>query len=135
MGTRYDLKIEKALHRQHRYLLVALLARDISETQRMELMSRINRLPFLWTVACGATSLYAEKFLPIDTVNEALQNLQVAFAGVKGATWYSALDQSKALSFTFPYQLYDSAARTWKFEKASTLAKFENLLLQIREAG
>lgn len=135
MGTRYDFKIERALHRQHRYILVALLATALTDNQRMEFMSRIHRLPFLWLEACGRSNYYAQLFLPVDVVNEALQFLQVTFLGLGKNLWYSTLDQAKALSYTFSYQLFDSENKVWKFEKNSLLNRFENLMLEIRKAG
>ena len=135
MGTRYDVRTEKALHRQHRYVLFSVMAKNLDYLRRAELMSRIDGLPFIWAEASGPTDYYAELFLPVDTVNEGLQFLQTALAPGKGDLWYSVLDQSKALSFTFSYQLYDSLKKGWTFDKVSLLAKFEKLLLEIEKAG
>lgn len=134
MGTRYDFKAEKALHRQHRYMLIAILGRGLSQLQRMELATMIHKLPFGWAEASSGTSYYAELFLPVDAINEALQFLRGAVANAKEGLWYSVLDQSKALSFTFSYKLYDAEKKAWAFNKAELLDKFDNLLLEIGRA-
>jgi hypothetical protein len=134
MGTRYDFKAEKALHRQHRYMLMAMLGRNLTQLQRMNLATKVHKLPFLWAEAGSETNYYAELFLPVDAINEALQFLEEAVAGAKENLWYSVLDQSKALSFTFSFKLYDKENKAWIFKKAELLERFDNLLLEIRRA-
>lgn len=134
MGTRYDFKAEKALHRQHRYMLMSLMGNDLSQQQKMELATKIHKLPFLWAEAVSEKSYYAELFLPVDAINEALQYLYGAVSVARENLWFSFLDQSKALSFTFSYRMFDAEKRAWNFDKTALLSKFDNLLLEIGRA-
>jgi DNA-binding Lrp family transcriptional regulator len=134
MGTRYDFKVEKALHRQHRYMLMALMGFGLSQQQRMELATKVHKVPFLWAEAVSETNYYAELFLPVDAINEALQYLYGAVSVAKENLWYSFLDQSKALSFTFSYRMFDAEKRAWTFDKEALLNKFDNLLIEIGRA-
>jgi DNA-binding Lrp family transcriptional regulator len=132
MGTRYDYKIDKALHRKHKYLRVDILVRDLTQNERVELMSKLNRLPFLWGEAVGA-SYYAQLAFPLDFVTEAMQYLEGVLAPLKAKSRYFIMDQTSALGFTFSHMLYDPEKKAWKFDEANLIPRFENLLMKIRE--
>ena len=53
MGTRYDPTSEKAQHRQHRYVVVPILVHGVSDAERLNLMSEMNKVPFIWSEAAG----------------------------------------------------------------------------------
>jgi len=130
MGTRYDFKLEKALHRKHRYFQVDLLAEDLSETERMELMSKTNSLPFLWA-EMGGRNYWAQLAFPVDNMVEAYQYLTNAMKPIKNRARLIAMDQTNALSFTISYRLFDERRKVWTFDQAGVLSKFEDLLLKI----
>ncbi len=132
MGTRYDYRIEKALHRQHRYLVVELLVRNVSNYEMLTLRQRISHLPFLWGEAAGRN--YAAEFaFPVDSIVESLQYLEDAVAGVRDRTQVFTVDQTNAMAFSVAYKLFDSQSKTWTFNRPELISKFENLLLRIKE--
>jgi len=131
MGTRYDYKIEKALNRKHRYLEMVLLVKDIDEKERMNLISRMNPLPFLWFEAVG-NNYFADLQFPVDSITEALEYLESVLRPFKGRYSYHTIDVTNALTFTISYQLYDESERRWNFNSEELLARFESLLLKIK---
>jgi len=132
MGTRYDYKLEKALHRKHRYLAVDLLVANISEYERMELMAKTNGVPFLWGEACGK-HYFAEFAFPVDTITEAFQHLESIIAPVRERATYYVMDITNALSFTICSQLYDQGEKRWMFNNPELASRFDNLILKIKE--
>lgn len=134
MGTRYDFKADKALHRRHRYITVDLLAEDLSEVERMELMARTNALPFLWAEV-GGKSYWAQFAFPVDNIVEAYQYLANAIKPINGRARIFVMDQTNALSFTISYKLFDERKKEWKFDPESLLMRFEDLLLKIRQGS
>jgi len=135
MGTRYDFKLEKALHRVHRYFAIDMLAEDLTEMERMELMAKSNALPFLWAEA-GGRNYWAQFVFPLDNVVEAYQYLTNAVKPVKDRVRLVVMDQTNALTFNISYKLFDETKKVWAFEHEELLRKFEDLILKIKqEAG
>lgn len=132
LGTRYDYAIEKARQRSHRYFIVEVLVRQTHGTELMELRAKMNGLPFLWSEAVGE-NYDAQIAFPIDFMNEGLQFLATLLEPVRNRSETFVIDQTKALSFTISHQLFDDATRRWRFDEADLLARFEDLLLRIRE--
>jgi hypothetical protein len=133
MGTRYDFKLDKALHRKHRYFRVDLLAEDLSESERMELMAKTNALPFLWS-EMGGRSYWAQFAFPVDNVVEAYQYLTDSATPIKDRARLIAMDQTKALSFTISYKLFDEQRKVWTFDQGQLLAKFGDLILKLKQS-
>jgi len=134
MGTRYDFKLEKALHRKHRYFRVDLLAEDLTETERMELMSRTNAIPFLWA-EMGGRGYWAQFAFPVDNIVEAYQYLTDSIAPVKDRARLIVMDQTNALSFTISYRLFDERRKAWTFDQEELLEKFGDLILKIKQGA
>jgi len=132
MGTRYDFKLEKALHRKHRYFAIDMLAEDLSEVERMELMSKSNALPFLWAEAAGK-NYWAQFVFPLDNMVEAYQYLTSSVRPIRNKAKILVADQANALSFTISYKLFDEKRKVWTFEQEELLKKFGELTLKIRQ--
>jgi DNA-binding Lrp family transcriptional regulator len=133
IGTSYDYKLEKALHRKHRYLLIDVFVQELRAIERMEILSKIDRLPFLWAEALGK-SYFCEVAFPVDSITEGLLYLEKCLSRVRERVNYRILDPTNSLGFTVPYQLYDVVQRKWAFNTVKLLARFENLLIKIRES-
>ena len=131
IGIRYDSKVEEVLHRKHRYLAIDLLAEDLSEVERMDLISRINALPFLWA-EMGGRSYLAQLAIPVDNVVEAYQYLMLALKPIKDWAWIYVVDTPNSLSFTISYNLFDENNNAWTFNKDQLLTRFGDLLLKIK---
>lgn len=134
MGTTYDFKLEKALHRKHRYISLAIIVKDISDYERMDLMTKFGRLPFLWFEAAGR-HYYADLAIPTDMMTEAYVYLESALDPVRDRASYYVLDSSNALTFTIAYKLYDQEKKAWAFNREELLSRFDSLLLKIKEAS
>ena len=132
-GTRYDPRIERALHRRHKYMWVELLVSDVTESERMELMASINRLPFLWLEA-GGQNYFAQIAFPMETMTEALGFIKETIAPVRSRSSWYFMDQANALRFSLVPSLYDQEAKKWKFDYEELLDKFDRLVLEIKGA-
>jgi hypothetical protein len=130
-GTRYDPKLERALHRRHKYMWGELLVRDVKESERMELMANVSRLPFVWLEA-GGQNYFAQIAFPTETLAEALSFIKEVTSPVREkATWHFT-DQTNALRFTLVPGLYDVAMKKWKFDQMELLNRFDKLVLEIK---
>jgi hypothetical protein len=130
-GTRYDPKLEKALHRKHRYMWVELLVSDITESERMELMAKINTVPFVWLEA-GGQNYFVQIAFPIETITEALGFIKEVVSPIRRkATWHF-MDQANALRFSMTPSLYDQDTKKWKFDDVELLNRFDKLVLEIK---
>jgi len=133
-GGRYDPRLEKALHRRHRYLWIELLVSGVTESERMELMAKVNRLPFVWAEAGGGQNYLAQIAFPMETMAEALQFIKEVVAPVRWKATFHFLDQTNALRFTIAPKLYNPAAKKWMFDEVELLTRFNELVLQIKGA-
>ena len=134
MGTRYDFKLEKALHRKHRYFAIDMLAEGLSDVERMELMSKSNALPFLWAEA-GGKNYWAQFVFPLDNMVEAYQYLTSSVGPVRNRVRLLVADQTNALTFTISYKLFDQKRRAWTFNYEELLRKFTDLILKIKQGA
>jgi hypothetical protein len=134
MGTKYDDKTERPHQRQHRYFMVELIVRNVSELDRMTLSQKFDQLPFLWAEATGR-DYSAEFAFPVDYVTEAYQYIENAIATVKNRAEILAIDQTASLGFTIASQMYDSTKKCWVFNQQEISALFDNLVIKIREVG
>ena len=132
IGTGYNAESDRGKHKRHTYQPIDIILRDITPGERATVMGLTNALPFLWFEACGRSSYYAQLVFPTDTISEAMQFLARALLPVKDrARWFMA-DQKHSLAFSLEPRLYDSESRTWTFNQAEILGKFEQLLMQIK---
>ena len=130
-GTRYDPKLEKALHRRHKYMWGELLVKDVTESERLGLMANISRLPFVWLEA-GGQNYFAQIAFPTETLAEALAFLKEITSSIRErATWHFT-DQTNALRFTIVPSLYDAATKKWRFDQLEILSRFDKLVLEIK---
>jgi len=131
-GTRYDPKLEKAMHRRHRYMWLELLLVGLTETERMEITARVNQLPFVWFEAGGGQNYFAQIAFPTETITEALSFVKDVTSTVRQkATWHF-MDQANALRFTIMPSLYDIETKKWKFDHVELLSRFDKLVLEIK---
>jgi hypothetical protein len=109
-----------------------LLAEDLSEVERMELMSKSNALPFLWAEAAGK-NYWAQFVFPLDNMVEAYQYLTKAIRPIRCKVRLIVMDQTNALTFNISYRLFDEKKKAWTFEQEELLKKFGELTLKIRQ--
>jgi winged helix-turn-helix DNA-binding protein len=135
MGTTFDFKVDRALHRKHRYIPGMLLIKDIDPLSLAFIRQKIDQLPFLWAEA-GGRNYYVEFALPVDYLTESLLYVSEAVSKVKERVRMFAVDQTKSIGFTVAPQLFNEKSRQWVFNKEELTMRFENLLQQVkRETG
>ncbi len=133
-GTKYDYKVDRVLHRQHRYFWTDVIVSDPSKVERMGLMSEVNKLPFLWAEA-GGKDYFAQLAFPVDFFTEAMQRLERVLGPVRDRAKVYLPDQTDALAFSLSYKLYDRESKRWTFDASTLQSKFDELVLKIRERG
>jgi DNA-binding Lrp family transcriptional regulator len=132
IGTAYNPENDRGKHRRHTYQPIDIVLKDVTPGEKATVMGLTNTLPFLWYEASGRNSYYAQLVFPTGTISEAMQFLAGALSPVKEkARWFMA-DQRHSLWFTLEPRLYDTEAKAWKFNQSEVLAKFEQLLMQIK---
>ena len=130
-GTGYDQKLEKAMHRRHRYMWLELLVTNINESERIELMARISQLPFVWFEA-GGRNYFAQIAFPMETMTEALTFIKNVTSPVRQRAVWHFMDQANALRFSITPSQYDEVSRKWQFDRKELLDRFDRLVLEIK---
>jgi DNA-binding Lrp family transcriptional regulator len=133
-GTRYNAKTEKAESKHHTYFGVALLVTGTTEGQRAKLLANLNQMPFLWFEASDP-NYYAELFIPIDSYNEFLRRIRELAVRTETRPQLFILDHNKALRFTIAYRLYSQEKKKWQLNSADVIARFENLVVNVKSSA
>jgi len=134
-GTKYDFKVERALHRKHRYTPGIILVTNVDKLNLAYLRQKLAQLPFVWAEA-GGKSYYAEFAFPVDCLTESLLFVSEAVSRVKDRVRMMSVDQTNAISFTIAPSLFNEKSKLWIFNREELSQRFENLLQQIRrESG
>jgi DNA-binding Lrp family transcriptional regulator len=132
VGTGYNPANDRGKHRRHTYQPIDILVRDITPREKATIMGMTNSLPFLWWEASGRSSYYAQLAFPTETISEAMEFLGHALRPVKERARWFMVDQKHSLAFSLETRLFDGESKTWRFNQAEILGKFEQLLLQIK---
>ena len=110
---------------------VELLAIGVSENERMELMAKVNRLPFVWLEA-GGQNYFAQIAFPSETMTEALGFIKEAVSPIKQKAMWRFMDQANALRFSIAPSLYNQEEKKWNFDQVELLNRFDKLVLEIK---
>ncbi len=129
IGTSYDYKAEKPVHRKHRYTPVEIFADALDQAERIELMRTVGQLPYAWLEGSGQRSYYAKIVFPNEEITEALDFLGRVVRLSKGKVRCFTMDQAHALWFALPKQYYDENNQQWTFDQTDLLQRF-SLLVQ-----
>lgn len=130
-GSTYNPKTEKAGSMRHTYLPMALLAMGLADWQRAKLQAGFNQLPFLWFEASGP-NYYAEVFVPLESYSELLKRIREISTRIGVPIRLFILDYGKGLRFSIAYRLYDPEKKVWRLSAADTIARFENLIVNVK---
>jgi hypothetical protein len=131
-GTRHDSQTERTKDSHPRYVMVAVFVRAITDSERAALVGQMNRVPFLWCEAAGE-DYYAQLAFPLEMVNDAFLFLKDVISGLGGRASYHVADQGDSIELALPYQMFDNQEKRWIFEEPELRARFESLLLEIRD--
>jgi hypothetical protein len=134
MGTRWDAVLERAKQRSHSFVGIHFFVKDPSEQERLELMRKFDRIPFVWAEGAGR-DYFVELDVPTEQMLDCMEYIQTAMAPVRERASCHIMDQRDAVGFTMSYQLYDDESRTWKFNREELLVRFKALETQVRQSG
>jgi DNA-binding Lrp family transcriptional regulator len=134
LGTRYDRLAEKVEHRRHRYLVVNVMVKAVTNDEFLELTGKANRTPFLWSEMKGKDYL-AQFAFPIEATMDAFEYLREVLRPFADRASHYVVDQKNAAQFALPYNSWSDYEKEWRFEKDSSLARMENLVLKIKNGN
>ncbi len=129
-GTRYDEETQIFKHSTHKYLPIELIMRDLSDSERLEIMGKVNSLPFLWLEAAGR-NYYCKTIVPMTLIAQAMQFVREVLAPVKSRSTWFLMDQTHALSFSISPSLH-SDQEGWLFDLQGLLEKYGDVVLKIK---
>lgn len=130
LGTKYDHAAGRAEQRVHRYVIISLLVRDVTEMERVGLMGQLSRTPFLWAEAAGK-DYFAQCAFPIEMTTEGMEYLRQVMRRVRNKAEYHISDQKNAVSFSVNPRLWDDINKKWRCDRAEVIGRFQNLVLKI----
>ena len=122
----------KVWQQHHAHLGLAILVSNSTVTERQNLLTKAERLPFNWATGGGEETFYSEFVVPLEYYSESFQYLSDALYDSRGRIESHIGDQANSMSFSIPAHLYDSEAGGWTDNPDGTLAKFRNLVQQVR---
>ncbi len=132
MGTKYDYSADRALHRQHRYFAIELMARGLTEYETIKIREQLSRIPFLWAEAVGS-DYWAQLVFPVDSVVDGLQFLTNATSDIREKSETYIPDQTEAVSFTISYNRFGQAQKRWTLNVHELEERFTDLIVKIKE--
>jgi len=133
-GTKYDGEQRTVVSRKDLYIELTILLKDGTREEVAELMLLLNRTPFLWSEAYGATYC-AEVFLPNYAYVRFLEYLD-DFANRAGEKLrVFMMDQSHALRFVVQYDLFDNGSRKWLLDERTVLKTLGRLAPAVGRAA
>lgn len=132
MGTTYDYKADRFSTKKHTYLWVVIMFSHLDQARRLEVMARMNQLPFIWSEAVGDT-YEAELIFPIEALTEGLQYISEVITDTQTTAKYFIVDQTNSNGFTIVPALYDDERQLWEFRSEELLAECDRLLIRMKE--
>jgi hypothetical protein len=126
-GTRYGNESKGETRENDRNTWIDIIADNLAESERLNLMADLNRVPFLWIEGSGTRTYYARMVIPPGKKTEMLKILETAISHVRDRVEWFDMDPAHALSFSLQTQNYDENKRCWKFNKKEVLQSFEIL--------
>ena len=117
-----------------RYSWVDVIARDLSEGERIELAGALNRTPFIWVEGSGMRTYYCRLVLPVEYGPRLRKLLESAISPVRDRARWFQMDQRHAMHFSLHVQNYDERSSVWRFNKEEilqSLASMQNIRRQV----
>ncbi|MDA4118706.1 MAG: hypothetical protein OK455_10235 [Thaumarchaeota archaeon] len=127
-GSHYDSNLEKTVSRKDVYIELTILLSECSPSEKTELMSLLNKTPFLWSEAYSS-AYCAEVFLPNHAYNDFLEYIGEFANRLGDRLRILVMDQTQALRFVMAYNLFDNETKTWRLDEGNVLKALANLPL------
>jgi hypothetical protein len=135
LGTKYDQDSDRASQRNHKYLVVDMLVKDIGHNEVLDLAGKMHQTPFLWCEMGGDDSYFAQCAFPIESTMEAFDLLRAVMHPFAGKAACYIVDQKNAIQFVLPYKLWNDTESKWDLSIEDILPRFENLILKIKSGA
>jgi len=117
-----------------RYSWIDVIARNLSESERIELAGALNRTPFIWTEGFGTRTYYCRMVLPVEYGPRLKRLLEGAISPVRDRARWLQMDPRHAMHFSLHVQNYDERTGAWRFDKEQilqSLASMQNIRRQV----
>jgi hypothetical protein len=122
----------RAWQQHHAHMGLEFLVRNSTESERHELMTSLERLPFMWSSGGGDGNFHSEFVVPLEYYSETFQYISEVLLPSRGRTEFNIGDQSNALSFTIQAHLYDKETNAWTDGVDDALARFKKLVMTVK---
>jgi len=127
-GVKYNLGPDGSVPKERRYSWLDIIGDDLSESERLGFMEKLNQTPFVWMEGSGARSYFARMVFPAEEKSELLRFLEAVASAIEGRVRWFSMDQGHALSFSIPTHYYDEDNERWNFNEKEVLQSFQALL-------
>jgi hypothetical protein len=112
-------------------LWVDIVAKDITKSERLDLMMILNRTPFVWAEGSGSRTYFARMVFPTDETPDALHFLEMAVSAVKDRTKWFLLNQTNSMPFSLPWRNFDEGTQAWTFDGQGLSQELARLVRKI----
>ena len=113
------------------FTVIDLFAKSLSSGEVKTLRQKLNSIPYLWSEMIGESDIVEELFIPNESLADAFAFFCAFDETVKSKIVLRIEDQSKAINYTVPKNLYD-ARIGWTFDLEDVAGRFRNLAVQLR---
>jgi hypothetical protein len=128
-----DPKLFSGFHHPHRFFGFTLRFNKLTNAELSHVASGLSKLPFIWSDQGGSGFYYIELNVPLEYYHEALQYVESLVWDLNEKFSFRVLDTTNATSFTIPNQLFDGAAKAWKFDENAALSRLEKIVILAKQ--
>jgi DNA-binding Lrp family transcriptional regulator len=117
-----------------RYSWIDVIARDLSEAERIDLARVINRTPFIWIEGAGTRTYYCRMVVPVEHGQRLQKLLDGAISPIRDRARWLQMDPRRAVHFSLDVRNYDERSGIWRFNKdeiLQSLASMQNIRRQV----
>ncbi len=111
--------------------VVSLFAKSLSPGELKELRQKLNSLPYLWSEHIGKSDMVSQIIVPNEELVGFFSYVGSLDDSMKSKIILRIEDQSRAIRFTVPRNLYDDR-EGWTFDYEDVLGRFRNMAVQVR---
>ncbi len=125
LGAKHNGTTERTDRRQHSYLVINVVIKDLTYDELLALRRETSLTPFLWR-EMGGRDYFAQFAFPVESAIEAFEYLRYMIRPFAGRAEQYIVDQKNAAQFLLPYKMWNELEKQWKFEKNTAAASIES---------
>jgi DNA-binding Lrp family transcriptional regulator len=110
------------------YVWISLIGRDLRESERLGLMSAVNRTPFVWAEGSAVRTYFAQMVFPSEEMPNVLSFLEGVISPVRAKVRCFMMDRVHATTFGLPLHNFEEKKQSWLFDGDRVLQRVEVLL-------